>query len=252
MSQKPLTIIGNHISPFVRKVLAVCEIKQLPYQLDSIVPFFGNDQFAKLSPLRRIPVLIDETVVLNDSSVICEYLEDKWPQAPMLPREPAARAHARFLDEYADVRMADVMTWKVFGRALVAPAIFKTPRDLDAIQRTMTEEFPAVMDQLEAWAPAQGFAFGADPGLADISVASHFANLRWARQTADAARWPRATSWINRVEQETPLGRLNAIGEKMLRVPPDGHREVLRSLGVAVTADTVGGSVPKRGPMTAI
>jgi glutathione S-transferase len=40
-----LTIIGNHISPFVRKVLAVCEIKQLAYRMDSIVPFFGNEKF---------------------------------------------------------------------------------------------------------------------------------------------------------------------------------------------------------------
>ena len=41
-----LTIIGNHISPFVRKVLATCEIKGLAYRIDSIVPFFGGDRFA--------------------------------------------------------------------------------------------------------------------------------------------------------------------------------------------------------------
>jgi len=107
----PLTVIGNHISPFVRKVLAVCEIKRLPYVVDSIVPFFGTERFTELSPLRRIPVLIDGDVVLNDSSVICEYLEDKWPDMPVLPRDPVARARARFLDEYADTRLADVEVW---------------------------------------------------------------------------------------------------------------------------------------------
>ena len=252
MHPNPLTIIGNHISPFVRKVLTICEIKQLPYQLDSIVPFFGNEEFARLSPLRRIPVMIDGDVVLTDSTVICEYLEDRWPQTPVLPREPAARGQARFLDAYANSRMSDVLLWKVFGRALVAPAIFKTPRDLDAIRKTMTEEFPAVMDQLESWAPAHGFTLGATAGLADLSVASHFANLRWARQTADAARWPRTASWVNRIEQATPLGKLNSIGGKMLQVPPDGHRAALISLGVAVTAESVGGPEPKRGPMTVI
>jgi glutathione S-transferase len=247
-----LTIIGNHVSPFVRKVLAVCEIKHLQYQVDSIVPFFGDDRFTELSPLRRIPVLVDGDLVLNDSSVICEYLEEKWPQVPVLPREPAERARARFLDEYADTRITDVLLWKVFGRAVVAPAIFAAPRDIGAIQKTLVEEYPIVMDQLEQWAPVASFILGATPGLADFSVASHFANLRWARQTVDAARWPRASAWINRVEQQFPLQQLNAIGEKMLRVPPDGHRPALQALGVAVAAATVGGATPRRGPMTTV
>lgn len=247
-----LTIVGNHISPFVRKVLATCEIKGLAYRIDSIVPFFGGDRFAALSPLRRIPVLIDGDVVVNDSSVICEYLEEKWPQSPVLPADPAARARSRFLDEYADTRMSDVMLWKVFGRAAVAPAIFGVPRDLEAIQNTLASEFPLVMDQIEAWAPASDFVCGAAPGLADLSVAGHFANLRWARVTLDAVRWPRTSAWVARVESQTPLGRLNAIGEKLLRIPPTGHRPVLLSLGVAICEETLGGETPVRGPMTVI
>lgn len=246
-----LIVIGNHISPFVRKVFAVCEAKGLPYAVDSIVPFFGNERFARLSPLRRIPVLIDGDVVLNDSSVICEYLEDKWPEHPVLPKEPAARAQARFLDEYADTRIADVLLWKVFGRALVAPAIFKSPRDLAAIQRTIAEEVPAVLDHLEAWAPAT-FTMGDTPGLADFSVAAYFVNYRWARGTIDAARWPKTHAWITRVEERAPMRRLNEIGAKILRVPPDAHAQTLREMGVAVAAETVGGASPRRGPMTAI
>src|SRR5262249_22576155 len=161
---------GNHISPFVRKVLAVCEIKGLPYEVDSIVPFFGNERFGRLSPMRRIPVLLDGAIVINDSSVICEYLEEKWPREPGLPGEPAARPEARFLDEFADTRLADVVLWKVFGRAVVAPAVFGAERDTAAIDRTMAEELPGVMDQLELWAPTSGFKFGNALGLADVSV----------------------------------------------------------------------------------
>ncbi len=252
MPSEPFTIIGNHISPYVRKVLAVCETKRLPYRIDSIVPFFGNERFAALSPLRRIPVLIDGDVVLCDSTVICEYLEDKWPEVAVLPRAPAARAQARFLDEYADTRLTDVVLWKVFGRALVGPAIFGQPRDMATVQKTVAEELPPVMDQLEQWAPLQGFTLGARPGLADFSVVSHFANFRWARQTVDAARWPRTAAWIDRVEQLEPMQRLNAIGDKILRAPPGGHRPVLESFGVVMAAETVGGDTPMRGPMTVI
>lgn len=247
-----LKIIGNHISPFVRKVLAVCEIKGLPYEVDSIVPFFGSERFGELSPLRRIPVLVDGAITVNDSSVICEYLEEKWPNAPVLPAEPAARAEARFLDEFADTRLADVVLWKVFGRAVVAPGVFGAKRDTAAIDRTMVEELPAVMDLLELWAPTSGFKFGKTLGLADVSVASHFANLQWARQKLDAPRWPRAASWIERVSQSAPLRQLNAVGETLLRVPPNAHRPVLEGLGVTVALETVGTNVPRRGPMTVL
>ena len=63
----PATIIGGPGSPYVRKVLAVCEIKGVPYRLDPIVPFFGDDRFSELNPLRRIPVYIDDEVSVSDS-----------------------------------------------------------------------------------------------------------------------------------------------------------------------------------------
>jgi glutathione S-transferase len=247
-----LTIIGNHISPFVRKVLAVCEAKQLPYELDSIVPFFGNDRFTELSPLRRIPVLIDGETVLTDSSVICEYLEDKWPSPSVLPGGASARAHARFLDEFADTRLADVVLWKVFGRALIGPAIFGLVRDTVAIESTVRDEVPLVLNLLEKWAPNDDFVGGGHPSLADISVAVQFANFRWARQDIDAKRWPRTSRWIQRVSAVPEVKRLNDIGARLLRVPPDAHRAVLLELGVRVTAQSLGTNTPRRGPMTVL
>ena len=78
---KPILIVGSYLSPYVRKVLACLEVKGMAYEVDHIVPFFGDDRFSKLSPLRRIPVLVDGDLVLSDSSVICQYLEDKQPDA---------------------------------------------------------------------------------------------------------------------------------------------------------------------------
>lgn len=250
---RPVKIIGNHISPFVRKVLAVCELKGIAYEMDSIVPFFGNDEFARLSPLRRIPVLIDGDTVLLDSTVICEYLDEKWPARPVLPASPADRAKARWLDEFADTRLADILLWRIFGRAVVAPAMFKVPRDLDAVAKTMAEDVPAVMDYLETLAPASGFLCGNAIGLADVSVASHFVNVRWARQSIDPVRWPRAMAWVDRVEASAPMQRLNEIGGKILRAAPGEHKPILESYGIRATATTVGtGTAPRRGPMTVI
>jgi glutathione S-transferase len=65
-----MRIIGSFVSPYVRKVLVALEIKGIDYEVDPITPFFGNDEFERLSPLRRIPVLIDGDLTLSDSSVI--------------------------------------------------------------------------------------------------------------------------------------------------------------------------------------
>jgi hypothetical protein len=41
-----------------------------------------------------VPALIDDGVVVHDSTIINEYLEDKFPQNPLLPRDPVMRARA--------------------------------------------------------------------------------------------------------------------------------------------------------------
>ena len=151
------TIIGGPASPFVRKVLAVCEMKGVPYRLDPIVPFFGNDAFGDISPLRRIPVFIDDQVSLCDSTVICEYLEERYPSPSVLPGDAAKRAQARWLEEFSDTRMADVFIWRVFYEAVILPFIFQKPRDREKIARVVAEQVPEVMDYLEKIAPGDGF-----------------------------------------------------------------------------------------------
>ena len=139
MSAQTATIIGGPVSPYVRKVLAVCEMKGVPYRLDPIVPFFGDDSFSELSPLRRIPVFIDDKVSLCDSTVICEYLEDRYPTPRILPADHALRAQARWLEEFADTRMGDVFIWRVFYEAVILPFIFQKPRDKEKIAKAVAE-----------------------------------------------------------------------------------------------------------------
>ncbi|MDS9945443.1 glutathione S-transferase family protein, partial [Pseudomonas aeruginosa] len=106
---EPLLIIGSYLSPYVRKVLVLLELKGIAYRIDPIVPFFGDEAFERLSPLRQIPVLVDGDFVLNDSSVICQYLEERYPQPSLYPADIGQRAQARWLEEYADSRLGQVI-----------------------------------------------------------------------------------------------------------------------------------------------
>jgi glutathione S-transferase len=251
MTMQPATIIGGPISPYVRKVLAVCEMKGVAYRIDPIVPFFGDDRFSELSPLRRIPVFIDEQVSLCDSTVICEYLEERYPSPAILPASAADRARARWIEEFADTGFGGVAVWRIFYQAVVLPFVFGREREVDKIKRAVAEDLPPVMDYLEGLAPADGFLFG-EPSGADISVAAFSCNLRWARSAPDASRWPKTCAWFDRTLAVPAVAKVTRYGDTLMRTPPAEQRKALSDLGVTLTDTTLATAKPRQGPMTAV
>ena len=63
------------------------------------MPFAKDVEFQKLSPLGKIPALQDGDLTLCDSTVICEYLEDAYPDKPVYPANPKDKAKARWFEE---------------------------------------------------------------------------------------------------------------------------------------------------------
>lgn len=244
-----IEVIGSYVSPFVRKVLVALELKGLDYRIDPITPYIGDDRFSQLSPLRRVPVLLDDGLVLNDSTVILQYLEERHPSRhPLLPADVADRARARWLEEYADTRLADVIVWQVFDKAVLQPGIWGQPRDLEGIARAMREELPPVLDYLEAQVPAAGFLFGA-PGLgsADISLAAPFRNLGFARQRIDAERWPQTAAYVDRVLAQPAFVCLQPFEERQVRTRLAEQRAVLGEMGAPLTSQSYAAAAPRRG-----
>lgn len=241
-------IIGSYLSPYVRKVLVVLDLKNIPYEIDPIVPFFGDDRFSQMSPVRRIPVLIDNQVTLADSSVICQYLEDRY-QAPMLyPANIVDRARARWLEEYADSRMGEVFIWRLFNQVAIKPSVWGEQKNMSVVEKTLREDVPEVLDYLETQVPAQGFIFG-DISIADISIACFFRNAAFAGLKVDAARWPRTAAFVDRVLKLDSFAKLRPIEEQLRLTPLAQHRAVLTAAGLPVTPVTCGTTEPRRGVM---
>jgi len=241
-------IIGSYLSPYVRKVLVCLHLKGVPYEIDPIVPFMGGDRFSTLSPLRRVPVLVDDGVTLADSSVICQYLEDRHPEPAVYPRDVADRARARWLEEFADTRMGDVFIWRLFNQLVIRRFVWGEETDRALVARTLAEDVPQVLDYLEAAAPAEGFLFR-DLSIADIAIACFLRNAAFARFTIDAMRWPRTAALVDRTLATAPFERLRPFEDEMMRTPLARHREALAALGAPLTADTVGTATPRRGIM---
>jgi glutathione S-transferase len=244
-----MKIVGSYVSPYVRKVLACLHLKGLAYEIDPITAFFGNEEFARLSPLRRIPVLVHGDLVLTDSTVICEWLDEAFPGHPLLPAGPADRARARWLEEYADTRMGDVFIWGYFYQKFVHPLIWGEPGDQDRIERTLAEDVPAVLDYLEAELPAEGFLFG-EIGVADISIAGVLRTASYAGFEIDAVRWPRTAAFVARTLDHPAFAALLPFEQAQVSTNPAGRRQALLAVGAPLAAETMATREPRRGVMT--
>src|SRR5262249_55763391 len=169
----------------------------LSYEVDPITPFYGNDEFRSLSPLCRIPVLIDGDFSISDSSVICAYLDEAYPGHALFPDAPKDRARARWLEEFADTRLGDLFIWNLFYQKVVHPLVWGKPGDQARIDKAVNEDIPAALDYLEGELPVEGFQFG-EIGVADIAIASFFRNGAYAGFSTDAERWPRTAAFVER------------------------------------------------------
>ncbi len=244
-----MKIIGSYVSPYVRKVLAGLALKRLDYEIDPITPFYGDDSFERLSPLRRIPVLIEDGLTLCDSSIICAYLDDAYPGRPLLPAGAKDRARARWLEEYADTRLGDVFIWGLFYPKFVHPIVWGEPGDEARIAKTLDVDLPRELDYLEGELPGEGWLFGDDIGLADIAIATFFRNGAYVGVEPDRVRWPRVAGFVERCLAHACFASLLPFERVQLGTSPAGRRQALLAAGAPLTAETMAIREPRKGVM---
>lgn len=90
-------------SPNSQRVKVVLEEKKLPFEIVPIDLRKGEQktpEFLKLNPYGKVPVLTDGDTVLYESCIINEYLDEKYPDPPLMPADLGKRAKARILIDY--------------------------------------------------------------------------------------------------------------------------------------------------------
>lgn len=247
MTDRP-TIIGSFVSPYVRKVLACLNLKGIEYEVDPITPFYGNDEFRRLSPLCRIPVLIEGDFSISDSSVICAYLDERYPGHSLFPAAARDRARARWLEEYADTRLGELFIWSLFYQRNVRPLVWSEPTDEGRVSKALDEDIPDALDYLERELPAGGFLFG-EMGAADISIASFFRNAFYAGFELDKERWPRTAAFVDRVLRHPCIAALLAFEDVQRSAEIRHRRQALLDAGAPLTPESLGMREPRRGMM---
>ncbi|MBS0472477.1 MAG: glutathione S-transferase family protein [Proteobacteria bacterium] len=213
-----LIVYGGAISPFVRKVRIMLAEKGVDYTLEQVSPFNPPPEFLAISPLKRIPVLRDTDVpepnTLPDSSIICDYLEHKFPRPALYPADPFERAKALWYEEYADSAVASNVGTGLFFERIVKRMMRGQP-DEGTVQKTLTEKLPPIFDHLEQEVGNKQFLAGGAFSIADISMGTMIVNFNHAGEEVDATRWPKFAAYIRGIharpsfkaliEEESPL-----------------------------------------------
>ena len=194
-----MIVYGSSLSPFVRKVLAFAGEKGIELELRPTGFPNHSDEFCEASPFRRMPALRDGDYTVADSSAIIHYLEAKHPEPPLIPADPQLRGKAIWYEEFADTILVTCGA-KIFFNLVVAPRYLGRPGDLEAAKQAELNDLPPILDYLENVVPdGGGYLVGDRLTLADMAVASPFANFRHTKTKVDPDRYPRTVAFVDRI-----------------------------------------------------
>jgi glutathione S-transferase len=215
-----MILYGSSLSPYVRKVLAFAGEKGIELDLQPTgFPNHSTD-YLEASPFRRMPALRDGDFTLADSSAIIHYLEAKFPEPALIPADPQLRGKTIWYDEFADTILVSCGA-KIFFNRIVAPRFMGRPGDLEAAEAAELNDLPPILDYLEKVVPDEGgYLVGDGLTLADLAVASPFANFRHTDTKVDSARYPRTVAYVERILARPSLAQCVERESAMLAIEP--------------------------------
>ena len=196
-----MILYGSSLSPYVRKVLAFAGEKGIELELKPTgsAPGQPSDEFLEASPLRKMPAFRDGSFTLADSSAIIQYLEARFPDPALIPADPESRGKVIWFDEFSDTVLTACGA-KMFYNRVVLPRFLGKPGNEEEARAAECNELPPLLDYLEKVVPeAGGFLVGGRLTLADIAVASPFANFGHLGCSRDLARHERAYAYVDAI-----------------------------------------------------
>ena len=193
-----MIVYGVSMSPFVRKVLAFGAEKGIALEVKPLGLGSDDPDFLECSPFKKIPGFRDGDFTLCDSSAIIHYLDAVQPDPALIPSDPKARARTIWYDEFGDTILFGCGR-KMFFNRIVAPRFLKREGDLAEADEAERVELPPILDYLERVIPDSGWLVEDRLTLADIAVASPFANFRHLGVDIGIGARPKLAAWVDKM-----------------------------------------------------
>jgi glutathione S-transferase/RNA polymerase-associated protein len=213
-----LTLYEHPLSAYAMKVKMALLEKGLEFKAivpDGLANGTAAGAFVEASPRAEIPALVDGGVQVFDSTIILEYLEDKWPTPALLPKHPAGRARVRMIEDVMD-GLYEPNNW-----GLLEVTRFK--RASGALADRLVGFAKSNIDQLQHWLDAQ---LGDQPwfngdqfGWGDIACAPYINRSAAYGYTPPAGS--KLQAWLARVNQRPSVAKVVEQMQQVLANLPD-------------------------------
>ena len=167
-----LKLCGFAASNYYNKVKMQLMEKSVPFEEELVWPSQQDEHLAR-TPIGKIPFLEIGNTQLAESQVISEYIEDVYPEKPLLPKDPLARAKVRELVEFIELHL------ELVARRLYREAFFGGTVS-DETKKEVEKELAKGVKAFKRLAQFSPFVAGLEFTLADCAAAQHLAVVTMA------------------------------------------------------------------------
>lgn len=208
------------LSPYARKVRLVLTEKKLPFELRVEKVWERRAEYLDLNPANLVPTLIEENgLVIPDSGVICEYLEEAYPDHPLMGRTLSERVEVRRLVAWFDGKFANEVTANLLGEKFMKRLTGRGNPDAGAL-RAGYVNLRHHMTYIGWLAEQRKWLGGAFLSMADFSAAAHLSALDFASDV-DWSISPATHDWYARMKSRPSFRAL--LADRVPGVIPPTH-----------------------------
>jgi glutathione S-transferase len=197
-----LTLYDDVFSPYARKVRIALYEKDIPFErVRALHGDCNRTDFVHVNPRAEVPALVDGDFSLYDSTVICEFIEDRHPTPSLYPQEPQLRAKCRLIEDLADTQL---------DAALYAITIVEMGRreQFPEMRAAAARDLERLYGELER-ALGDGRFLCGSYSLADVAVLPHLMAASFLGFPIETARHPRLSRWMEEVQVRPAVVRDN-------------------------------------------
>jgi glutathione S-transferase len=207
-------------SPFSRKVRLVLAEKRLPFELRLEKTWERRAEFLDINPAGTVPVLMDENgLIIAESSAICEYLDEAYPDTPLIGRTLAERAEVRRLVAWFDLKFNHEVTRHLLGEKIMKRVAGRGQPDTGAL-RVGYGNLRGHLEYIGYMAESRKWLAGTNLSLADFAAAAHLSALDFAGEVDWSISQP-ARDWYARIKSRPCFRPI--LADRMAGVNPPAH-----------------------------
>ncbi len=208
------------LSPYSRKVRLVLAEKRLPFELQVEKVWERRGEYLALNPANTVPTLVEEDgTVIPDAGVICEYLEEAYPDTRLLPAGRAERIEARRLVAWFDGKFAHEVTRNLVGEKFMKRLLGRGNPDAGAL-RAGYANLRHHMEYIGWLAETRRWLGGDAISLADFAAAAHLSALDFASDVDWTVSAP-ARDWYARMKSRPSFRAV--LADRVPGVTPPPH-----------------------------